>query len=497
MCGITGYITTKPNQAKNAKQTMADLLLYSSSRGTDATGIAFVHNEKIICVKKGIPASKFIQSAPYKNAIKRYSPKIMIGHTRAKTQGDQKDNNNNHPLIAGNIALVHNGVLYNEDDVFKDFKLERKGEVDSEAIVQLVNHFKTKKSDITRVAIQCTCKEIRGNMAIAVINAKNDRELHLVSSGNPCVLAYQKSTGTIFFASELDILKYALYQGKQYHRFFYDYTNTDDFIFRELDAEEGVRLTAEKTSQYKVERYVYSYKSDYDYSSYHRGEHWEGGAWVKDVKPTKKGKAKQQSLLPEPKKKEKKYTATFDKRESVKKPSQYCTDDLLDRLELLEDMDANKQTINEVNEVKRILNTLEYRVKHDHDYATSHDYKKPVRHPQFYALDDLEVRVNTLEELQGNGAITAEEQQEYEALYEHYMERATEDEDEADAPQKRTGKGAKDLADEQEAEYEAKADGTKKTPAPATADMQSVVDAENADYPQESMYADHRHECWD
>jgi len=466
MCGIVGYIVTRPEEAKNAKKKMASLLMYSTGRGTDASGIAFIHDEAIVCVKKGVSAHKLIASDAYKKALKKYSPNIMIGHTRAMTQGDEKDNNNNHPLVSGAMALVHNGVISNEDEVFKDFKLQRTGEVDSEVIVRLIDHFKRTKSDITRVAIQNACKEVRGGLAIAVINAKNDRELHLVSSGNPVVIAYQKSTGTIFFASEKTILQNALFTVDAYHNFFYEDTNKDDFIFRELETDEAVRFTAEKSSRYKVERYVYSYET------VHKGEHWDAlrFEWMKN----KPKKTEQTSLLTEGKKKigkNRTYLTGYNVLEPIKKPSQFCVDDLLERVMLLERVPVFKRTTNEDNEIKRITDTLNNRMK-SKEYATDYDPKEPMTHPDYYTLDDIEERVHALEELMENATHTPQEQAEYEELYTYYMTRADcEDEDD-----KKKGEDA--LADEIEKKYVAQADATPKEP--TTADMANIVDAEDS-----------------
>jgi amidophosphoribosyltransferase len=459
MCGICGYIITNKKQGKIAKKTMSNLLFYSQKRGKDATGISFIHKGKILCIKDGKDAKKFTQSKKYKNIIQKYNPNIIIGHTRAKTQGDEKDNNNNHPLISGNMAIVHNGVIYNEDDVFKQFKLQRKGEVDSEAIVRLIDHFKQKKSDITRVAIQCACKELRGNMAIAVINAKNDRELHLVCSGNPIVLAYQKSTGTIFFASEKNILQNALLDWKTYHNFFYESKNSNDFIYRELVENEGIRITAEKTSQYIVERYVYDYLANR-----------ETKIWGKDEKKTI-----QQKLLPEAKeKKEKEYIQDYDKRDCIKKPSNYYTDDLIDRLALLEETPITKRTLNEDNEIKRLINTLNYRAK-KHDYISCYDSREPIRHPEYYTLDQMEERIIELETAQDNRVDTPEELQEYEELYKYYLERAEKEDIDA----------GKELEKETEKQYEKKANKTKE---PISEDMKKVTEAE-------ILYATHNTDC--
>jgi glucosamine 6-phosphate synthetase-like amidotransferase/phosphosugar isomerase protein len=357
-----GYIATNPRYAKRAKNNMAYLLMASQVRGDDASGIAFVKDEKIFCYKDGVPASDLVVRPKYAEIIKGHNPKIMIGHTRAKTQGDAKDNNNNHPIVAGKLAMVHNGVIYNDKQIFTDFKLKRDGEVDSEAIVRLIQHFKKMNALNTRDAIIKTAKEVHGNMAIGVINALNERELHIMSSGNPAVLAYEKSSGIIYFASTEAILKEALYTGKQYMGFFFETDNQHDFIFRELAQNEAVRLTSEKITTYEVERFTSNYGQSYGYVN-HQDEEWDytRREWVKK-------KTVQQSLLPASKEKKPAYVAYTDAKQPIKKPSLYSTDDLERRLEALEELETNGAlTIQEQNELTRINNMIVFRTMREEE----------------------------------------------------------------------------------------------------------------------------------
>lgn len=420
MCGIIGYIETKKGGAEKAKAKIARLLEASETRGTDATGIAFVNKGKIKVYKQPVPAHEFVADKEFKKLIKEFTPKIMIGHTRAKTQGDPKDNNNNHPIVGKSMAIVHNGTLYNEGDIFKDYKLKRAGEVDSEVIVRLVEHFKDKKNIIaTRTAIQCACKKIRGNMAVALINAKNSRELHLICSGNPVVLAYQKSTGNIFFGSTVEILQQALYSGKKHHNFFYDVTDKNDYLFRELATEEAVRLTADKTSQYKIERFVYEYSSssnhnygddDYSGSNLHKGEHWDYNKkeYVKD-------EPKQTKLLKEGKA-DKKFVENYSPRTGIKKPSQYKSDDLITRAVILRALD-NKKSKDEQSEYKRIMNALVDRFK----TVEKHDPKKIMRIPEIYPVEQVEERLEELYQLDSNATMLPEEANELVNLEDYFF----------------------------------------------------------------------------
>ncbi|MBZ0181776.1 MAG: hypothetical protein K8F60_04915, partial [Melioribacteraceae bacterium] len=110
MCGIMGYYSfgrTTPN--KNKIEKMFVLL---ESRGRDASGFAYINNQnKLVVSKAAVKSSDFVKEADWKSLV---LPKIMILHTRAKTQGEPTNNMNNHPLFTKDgLCIVHNGMIFN------------------------------------------------------------------------------------------------------------------------------------------------------------------------------------------------------------------------------------------------------------------------------------------------------------------------------------------------------------------------------------------------
>ena len=88
---------------------------------------AFIKDNNLIVHKDAMKSSEFVKTNEWKELI---LPSSMILHTRMKTQGSEKNNANNHPLFSKNgIAIVHNGIIYNDKEIFG--KKERDAEVDS------------------------------------------------------------------------------------------------------------------------------------------------------------------------------------------------------------------------------------------------------------------------------------------------------------------------------------------------------------------------------
>ena len=137
MCGIVGCIG-KSSNPELTYQLLTNLLIASQVRGKHATGYYLVdENGDEHSFKSPIPASMFVTTSEWKN-VEALDPKAIIMHARFKTRGSETDSNNNHPHISKtkNIALVHNGSLYDSQQYRKDYHLL--GETDSELILKII-----------------------------------------------------------------------------------------------------------------------------------------------------------------------------------------------------------------------------------------------------------------------------------------------------------------------------------------------------------------------
>lgn len=132
MCAIAGYYAF--GNKKPEIQVLKELLIASESRGKDATGYAFIQQGLLVVRKEPVPASVFTE---HLDLIEL--PKVMILHCRQATQGNPKEQSNNHPVFSkSGVAVVHNGVIWNDDELFNKFKFKRDGQVDSEIILKII-----------------------------------------------------------------------------------------------------------------------------------------------------------------------------------------------------------------------------------------------------------------------------------------------------------------------------------------------------------------------
>lgn len=223
MCGIAGFFS-KPNLTKEQKSSVykiyKNLLVETQSRGSDATGYAYVNaHGKLVIVKGPITAQKMVLEDKF-TSLEENMPQMIIGHTRQATLGTPLDNFNNHPLVVNKEwALIHNGMISNHAELKTTFDLVGKGAVDSEVIAMLIhkninkitnNKFMKANPIEVAKAINMSTKQLDGGFACAALGANNPDTMYLFNHSNPIVLAYCEELDTIFFASTEMIIKDAI-----------------------------------------------------------------------------------------------------------------------------------------------------------------------------------------------------------------------------------------------------------------------------------------------
>lgn len=338
MCGISGYITTK-KYAEFAYTKLTSILLAGQGRGTDATGFSFnISKNHYHIFKSNQDALKFTASPAYARAFKKHNPTIVIAHNRLQTQGKAKNNKNNHPIeaIKTGLQLVHNGTINNDDSVFEDFKLKRNAEVDSEAIIALLNYYKLRKFKTTK-AIQLASRQLRGSMTIALLNASEPKTLYLVASDNPLWFAYHRPTGTIFFASTEEMLEKGLSNYDTYHKgFFVVRSGLSDYVFKEAEDNTGYKLTPRSWDTFDIKRLTWANDNSTmtKYSGGHSSEeHTERGSTTFSSKPSEYEQEGDERI-----KEAIETFEEFDIAKNISKPSEYPSEILLYRLEYLQDL---------------------------------------------------------------------------------------------------------------------------------------------------------------
>jgi glucosamine 6-phosphate synthetase-like amidotransferase/phosphosugar isomerase protein len=219
MCSILGFGLQAGHKITDGRalgNMLRRLFVECENRGPISSGAAFVLPKKIPVLKTNVKASDFINLTEYDKAEDDYiCPKIgnhmaVIGHCRYPTKGTEHNNKNNHPIICGNVVGVHNGNINNDDELFRRFgEIKRIGEVDSEIIFALINHY-IAKGKTTAAAIANTSSMLTGAYACAMVNRFHPHCLWLFRNRQPCEVVHFEEVGLVIWASTMPAIRKAI-----------------------------------------------------------------------------------------------------------------------------------------------------------------------------------------------------------------------------------------------------------------------------------------------
>ena len=189
MCGIAGYSLSDANGLERtlAAQT---LLAGIAERGADAVGYAHrAGRTPVEVLKQRSGASALLERIEVPSAATE-----LLLHVRDYTKGHPRIQANNHPIRHGAVVGVHNGIIFNDDELMDAHGFERaeaEMTVDSEAIFALAE-----EADGQARALE----ELRGSMATAWLDERRPGTVFLARGvGRPLWLG--RTRGATFFAS--------------------------------------------------------------------------------------------------------------------------------------------------------------------------------------------------------------------------------------------------------------------------------------------------------
>ncbi|MGE5752670.1 MAG: glutamine--fructose-6-phosphate transaminase (isomerizing) [Deltaproteobacteria bacterium] len=193
MCGIVGY--TGPRQCVG---TLLDGLSKLEYRGYDSAGIAVQDRGDIAIRKSEGKLARLVELV----AREPVSGTCGVGHTRWATHGRPSDENA-HPHRAGDVAVVHNGIIENHQSLKK--RLSGMGrtfcsETDTEVIAHLLDEHTTAGLPLAEAARR-TVSELKGSYAFLAISLKEPGTL--VGARLNCPMVVGIGDGETFLASDL------------------------------------------------------------------------------------------------------------------------------------------------------------------------------------------------------------------------------------------------------------------------------------------------------
>ena len=180
MCGIVGGV---------AERSITNILIEGLKRleyrGYDSAGLALVNHDDILRERR-VGKVANLEQAVNESLV---TGSLGIAHTRWATHGKPTENNA-HPHVSGNVAVVHNGIIENYQELKDD--LEALGYVftsqtDTEVVAHLV-HDALKSTSSLLEAVQSVVPQLKGAYALGIIHTDYPDELITVREGSPLVI---------------------------------------------------------------------------------------------------------------------------------------------------------------------------------------------------------------------------------------------------------------------------------------------------------------------
>ena len=196
MCGIVGYLGTKP-----AYEILTQGLHRLEYRGYDSSGVAIENDGGEMHVYKSQGKVSNLEAAV---DGKPHDGTLGIAHTRWATHGIPNDINA-HPHVSddGRIALVHNGTIENYAvlrEALAGHGCKFTSETDTEVLVQLIEYIRLTNDCTLADAVREALGQVIGAFAIAVIERDNPDLLIAARRSSPLVIGI--GDGETFIASD-------------------------------------------------------------------------------------------------------------------------------------------------------------------------------------------------------------------------------------------------------------------------------------------------------
>jgi glucosamine--fructose-6-phosphate aminotransferase (isomerizing) len=195
MCGIVGYV----GHSRSVHEVIVDGLRRLEYRGYDSAGVAVWTGDELV-IRRAVGKLSNLDAQLRSEDL---AGRLGLGHTRWATHGKPSERNA-HPHRAGDVAIVHNGILENYRELRAE--LERAGRVllsdtDTELVAHLIDLEVARGHDLL-TAVRRATRRLIGSYALAVVSVRTpDLIVAAKQGGSPIILGL--GAGESFLASDI------------------------------------------------------------------------------------------------------------------------------------------------------------------------------------------------------------------------------------------------------------------------------------------------------
>jgi glutamine---fructose-6-phosphate transaminase (isomerizing) len=181
MCGIVGAAGQR-----NVTGILIEGLNRLEYRGYDSAGLAIIDDNGELQVRKTAGKVAALIDRLTKNPA---AGVLGIAHTRWATHGIPNELNA-HPHVSGDVAVVHNGIIENHNELRSELTglgYQFVSDTDTEVVAHLIHHLLKSTSSLKKAVQQATAR-LDGAYALGVISTHEPEVLVGTRSGSPLVV---------------------------------------------------------------------------------------------------------------------------------------------------------------------------------------------------------------------------------------------------------------------------------------------------------------------
>lgn len=184
MCGIFGVVSSSPV----LKDELNVLVKHSQQRGRDSSGLVTFTDHAYQVYRADYPITRLLKE------VRPQASHLVLGHSRLITNGLA----DNQPVVRDGVAVLHNGIVVNDEAIWAEIGKTRAQQIDTEVIAAIAAVHLEAGGELAQLPARILglC---RGVVACALILPKLGKLCLFSNNGS---LYIGKKAQTTFFASE-------------------------------------------------------------------------------------------------------------------------------------------------------------------------------------------------------------------------------------------------------------------------------------------------------
>lgn len=183
MCGIFGIITSSVVD----RGVLSHLASHARQRGRDSSGLVFFSNGSYLVERADFDVRTLLKKRNYRTPV-------VFGHSRLITNGL----GDNQPVIRQDLCVIHNGIIVNDEELWRELGAQRYFQIDSEVILGLAQNFLNNGVPLEELS-EKILEKCKGTVSCALILPAHGKVALFSNNGS---LYVGKNKGADLFSSE-------------------------------------------------------------------------------------------------------------------------------------------------------------------------------------------------------------------------------------------------------------------------------------------------------